>query len=160
MTGGAIRVLLADDHAVVRSGLRLLLEAEDGLEVVAEAGDTDGALRAVLGHKPDVLVLDLNMPGMHGIEATAAIVAASPATAVLVLTMYDGRTNLSQQVVSEVQSHFPKEIFQTIIPRNVRLSEAPSYGQTILSYAPASAGALAYQALAAEFMQRMEGHQT
>ena len=75
----------------------------------------------------------------------------------VVLTMYDGRTNLSQQVVSEVQSHFPNEIFQTIIPRNVRLSEAPSYGQTILSYAPASAGALAYQALAGEFMQRMEG---
>ncbi len=75
----------------------------------------------------------------------------------VVLTMYDGRTNLSQQVVAEVQAHFPHEIFQTIIPRNVRLSEAPSFGQTILSYAPASAGALAYQALADEFMQRMEG---
>ena len=75
----------------------------------------------------------------------------------VVLTMYDGRTNLSQQVVAEVQAHFPNEIFQTIIPRNVRLSEAPSYGQTIVSYAPASAGALAYAALAAEFLQRMEG---
>ncbi|MBX3049841.1 MAG: ParA family protein [Caldilineaceae bacterium] len=74
----------------------------------------------------------------------------------VVLTMYDGRTNLSQQVVAEVQAHFPNEIFQTIVPRNVRLSEAPSYGQTILSYAPASAGALAYEALAAEFLQRME----
>jgi chromosome partitioning protein len=77
----------------------------------------------------------------------------------VVLTMYDGRTNLSQQVVAEVQAHFPNEIFQTIIPRNVRLSEAPSYGQTILSYAPASAGALAYGALASEFLQRMEGQQ-
>ena len=55
-----------------------------------------------------------------------------------------------------LQAHFPNEIFQTIIPRNVRLSEAPSFGQTILSYAPASAGAMAYGALAAEFMQRME----
>ena len=75
----------------------------------------------------------------------------------VVLTMYDARTNLSQQVVAEVQAHFPNEIFQTIIPRNVRLSEAPSYGQTIVSYAPSSAGALAYAALAAEFLQRMEG---
>ena len=58
-----IKIVLADDHAVVRSALRLLLDAEDGLEVVAEAGDIDGALRYVRGHKPDVLVLDLNMPG-------------------------------------------------------------------------------------------------
>jgi len=74
----------------------------------------------------------------------------------VVLTMYDSRTNLGQQVVEEVQSYFPNEVFQTIIPRNVRLSEAPSYGQTILSYAPNSAGALAYQALAKEFIMRAE----
>ena len=74
----------------------------------------------------------------------------------VVLTMYDSRTNLGQQVVEEVQSYFPNEVFQTIIPRNIRLSEAPSYGQTILSYAPNSAGALAYQALAQEFMARAE----
>lgn len=75
----------------------------------------------------------------------------------VVLTMYDSRTNLGQQVVEEVRSYFPKEVFQTIIPRNIRLSEAPSYGQTILSYAPASPGALAYQALAKEFLARIEG---
>jgi chromosome partitioning protein len=75
----------------------------------------------------------------------------------VLLTMYDGRTNLGQQVVQEVQNYFPDKVFQTIIPRNVRLSEAPSYGQTILSYAPNSAGALAYQALAAEFIKRTEG---
>ncbi len=72
------------------------------------------------------------------------------------LTMYDGRTNLGQQVVSEVRAYFPQETFRTIIPRNIRLSEAPSYGQTILGYAPSSAGALAYQALAAEFLERLE----
>ncbi len=75
----------------------------------------------------------------------------------LVLTMYDSRTNLGQQVVQEVRQHFPREVFRTVIPRNIRLSEAPSYGQTIAQYAPSSAGALAYQALAAEFLQRMEG---
>lgn len=75
----------------------------------------------------------------------------------VVLTMFDSRTNLGQQVVQEVRNHFPKEVFKTIIPRNIRLSEAPSYGQTILSYAPGSAGALAYQALTGEFIQRVEG---
>lgn len=74
----------------------------------------------------------------------------------VLLTMYDGRTNLGQQVVKEVQNYFPEKVFQTIIPRSVRLSEAPSYGQTILSYAPSSAGAVAYQALAAEFIAREE----
>src|SRR3954464_4545539 len=59
----SIRIVLADDHAVVRSGLKLLLEGEDELEVVAIAGNADDALRYVLGHKPDVLILDLNMPG-------------------------------------------------------------------------------------------------
>jgi chromosome partitioning protein len=77
----------------------------------------------------------------------------------VLLTMYDSRTNLGQQVVSDVRQFFPRETFNTIIPRNVRLSEAPSHGQTILSYAPLSAGALAYQALAQEFLARMEGTQ-
>ena len=58
-----ITIVLADDHAVVRSGLRMVLEREGGFEVVSEAGDADAALRTVLGHKPTVLVLDLNMPG-------------------------------------------------------------------------------------------------
>ncbi|MCB0063070.1 MAG: ParA family protein [Caldilineaceae bacterium] len=75
----------------------------------------------------------------------------------VLLTMYDGRTNLGQQVVQEVQNYFPDKVFRTIIPRSVRLSEAPSYGQTILSYAPSSTGALAYQALAQEFLEREEG---
>lgn len=74
----------------------------------------------------------------------------------VLLTMYDGRTNLGQQVVEEVRTYFPDQVFQTIIPRNVRLSEAPSYGQSILSYAPNSPGALAYQSLAKEFMAREE----
>jgi chromosome partitioning protein len=70
----------------------------------------------------------------------------------LLLTMYDVRTRLSQQVVDEVREHFPGRVFQTIIPRNVRLSEAPSYGEPILTYAPASAGGVAYRSLAQEFL--------
>lgn len=72
----------------------------------------------------------------------------------MVLTMFDARTNLAEQVVREVRTHFPQQTFRTVIPRSVRLSEAPSYGQTILAYAPDSAGALAYRALAAELLAR------
>lgn len=72
----------------------------------------------------------------------------------VLLTMFDGRTNLNRQVVNEVRDYFPQEMFQTVVPRTVRLSEAPSYGQTILGYAPHSTGALAYSALATEFMRR------
>jgi chromosome partitioning protein len=73
----------------------------------------------------------------------------------VVLTMYDGRTNLSKQVVEEVRRYFPAYVFKTIIPRTVRLSEAPSYGETILDYAPGSVGAISYQALAQELIERV-----
>ncbi|MCA9976314.1 MAG: AAA family ATPase [Chloroflexota bacterium] len=71
----------------------------------------------------------------------------------LIMTMYDGRTNLSRQVVEEVRSYFPGKVFRTIVPRNVRLSEAPSYGQPINVYAPKSPGAIAYQILTAELLK-------
>lgn len=73
----------------------------------------------------------------------------------LVMTMYDARTNLARQVVEEVKRHFPDKIFRTIIPRSVRLSEAPSYGEPISIYAPRSAGGLAYEALTREIMERI-----
>jgi chromosome partitioning protein len=70
----------------------------------------------------------------------------------VVLTMYDGRTNLAQDVVSEVRRYFPDKVFDTIIPRSVRLAEAPSYGQPISIYAPYSSGAEAYAELAREIL--------
>jgi two-component system response regulator NreC len=84
-----ITIVLADDHLVVRSGLRMLLEAEPDMEVLAEAGDVDAAKRYTLGHKPTVLVLDLKMPGGSSLESIPKIVLASPDTAVVVLTMQD-----------------------------------------------------------------------
>jgi chromosome partitioning protein len=72
----------------------------------------------------------------------------------VVLTMFDPRTRLAGEIVREVRSHFPVEAFQTIISRNIRLSEAPSYGQAILDYDPTSPGAMAYRALAEEVMAR------
>ncbi|HLJ66802.1 MAG TPA: AAA family ATPase [Chloroflexota bacterium] len=72
----------------------------------------------------------------------------------LLMTMYDGRTMLSHQVAGEVRRHYPRLTFETVIPRNVRLGEAPSFGQPILRYDPASRGAQAYQALAREVVAR------
>ncbi len=72
----------------------------------------------------------------------------------IIMTMYDSRTNLSAQVVSEVRLHFPEQLFSTLVPRSVRLSEAPSYGMSILEYDPNSRGALAYAALAEELVAR------
>lgn len=72
----------------------------------------------------------------------------------ILLTMYDSRTNLANQVAQDVREHFPKEVLRTMIPRNVRISEAPSYGQSVVSYDPHSAGALAYLEAAAEIARR------
>ena len=72
----------------------------------------------------------------------------------IVMTMFDGRTNLSEQVVAEVRQHFGERVYETVIPRSVRLSEAPSFGKSILEYAPSGAAAQAYRALAREFIQR------
>ena len=73
----------------------------------------------------------------------------------VVMTMYDGRTNLATEVVDEVKQHFPDEVFKTIIPRNVRLGEAPSFGEDILAYAPNSTGCKAYHSLTEEFLSRV-----
>jgi chromosome partitioning protein len=72
----------------------------------------------------------------------------------VLLTMYDTRTRLSQEVADEVRRHFPKQVFRTMIPRNVRLGEAPSFGETILTYSPNSAGAMAYASLTDELLAR------
>jgi chromosome partitioning protein len=75
----------------------------------------------------------------------------------IVMTMYDMRTNLSQQVVQEVITHFGERVFETLIPRNVRLGEAPSFGKPIILYNPYSSGAAAYRRLAQEFLDRRTG---
>jgi chromosome partitioning protein len=72
----------------------------------------------------------------------------------IVFTMFDGRTNLSIQVVDEVKRHFRKEVYRTIIPRNIRLSEAPSHGKPIMLYDPRSRGAEVYAELAREVLKR------
>jgi two-component system, NarL family, response regulator NreC len=82
-----IRIVIADDHTVMRRGLRMLLEAESGLHVLSEAGNIQAVLRDVRTHRPDVLVLDLNMPGGSSVDAIGRLTRFSPGTAVVVLTM-------------------------------------------------------------------------
>lgn len=84
-----IRILLADDHAVVRQGTRELLTREADLEVVAEAGDGEEAVRLARAHAPDVVIMDIAMPKLNGIEATRQIKAANPRISVLALSAYD-----------------------------------------------------------------------
>jgi two-component system response regulator NreC len=81
------RVVLADDHAVVRKGLRLLIDAEPGLQVLAEAGTVPDAVMKTRAHRPDVLILDLNMPGGSSLEAIPQLREEAPTTAIVVLTM-------------------------------------------------------------------------
>jgi chromosome partitioning protein len=98
----------------------------------------------------------LALEGLGQLLSTLELVRAhlNPRLAIrgLVLTMYDGRARLSQQVAAEVRSHFPGQVFETVIPRSVRLSEAPSYGEPVNLYAPHSPGAVAYAALADELL--------
>ena len=89
MSYTAIRVVIVDDHELVRAGLRGVLDSDPAIEVVAEASDGVQALAAVRVHLPDVVVMDLQMPGMGGVEATRRITTEHPDVAVLVLTMYD-----------------------------------------------------------------------
>src|SRR5436309_4165255 len=84
-----IRIVLADDHQVVRRGLEMLLNSEPDFEVVADAGDVDNARRYVRGHHPQVLVVDLNMPGGSVLEAIPSLRQEAPATQIVVLTMQE-----------------------------------------------------------------------
>jgi DNA-binding NarL/FixJ family response regulator len=91
------RILIADDHEVVRKGLRSLLESEPGLEVVGEASNGREAVEKAIASKPDVVVLDIGMPELNGLEATRRIVKATPRTEVLILTVYE-----TEEVIREV----------------------------------------------------------
>jgi two-component system response regulator NreC len=89
-----VRILLVDDHAVLRAGLRALLEAEPGFQVVGEAGTGEEGVRLAAGARPDVVVMDLSMPGMGGLEAVRQIAALDQGTRVLVLTMHGEEEHL------------------------------------------------------------------
>ncbi|MDX1519744.1 MAG: response regulator transcription factor, partial [Gammaproteobacteria bacterium] len=88
-SGKKIRVLLADDHAVVRAGYQMLLKKSEDIEVVAEAETGELAVRAYTDHQPDVVVIDLTMPGMGGLEAIRRIIARDSGANILVFSMHE-----------------------------------------------------------------------
>jgi len=92
----AIRILIADDHAIVRSGLRVLLESMPDIEVAGEAGTGQETIDQVASLQPDVLLLDIAMPGMNGLEAARQIREQAPQVRIIVLTMYDDEAYLRQ----------------------------------------------------------------
>jgi two-component system response regulator NreC len=117
-----IRIVLADDHTVVRTALRLLLEAEEGLEVVAEAGDTEDTTRYVRAHKPDVLILDLNMPGGPSLSVVPELLEASPETAIVVLTMQPEPSFARQAMQLGVQGYVLKDAVDEQLVTAVRVA--------------------------------------
>lgn len=121
---GATTIVLADDHTVVRSALRMLLEAESDFEVVAEAGDAETAVRYVRGHKPTVLILDLNMPGRSSLEAIPDIKEASPATEIVVLTMQNEPAFARKALQAGVRGYVLKEAADGELVQAVRSAAA------------------------------------
>lgn len=122
--GKTTTIVLADDHTVVRNALRMLLDAEPGFEVVAEAGDADTAVRYVRGHKPSVLLLDLNMPGRASLDALPDIKEASPATEIVVLTMQAEPAFARRALQAGVRGYVLKEAADAELVQAVRSAAA------------------------------------
>jgi two-component system response regulator NreC len=127
---GSIRIVLADDHAVVRRGLELLLGAEEGFEVVASVGDVEAAVRSTRGYKPDVLVLDLNMPGGSSLDAIPRILEGSRQTRIVVLTMQDEPAFARQALGAGAKAYVLKEAADDELVTAVRRAAA---GETYLN---------------------------
>jgi DNA-binding NarL/FixJ family response regulator len=125
-----VRVLLADDHPVVRAGLHGMLSAEPDLEVVAEAGSGDEAVVLAARHRPDVVLMDLRMPGTDGATATARIAAELPEVKVLVLTTYDTDSDIVRAVEAGAAGYLLKDTPREQLADAVR---AAARGETVLA---------------------------
>ncbi len=109
----AIRILLADDHTVMRAGLRLLLERHPGFEVAGEAANGREAVELTAALHPDILVIDVGMPILNGIEAVAQISAAHPRTASIVLSMHSDEAYLLRALQSGARGYLVKDTAET-----------------------------------------------
>jgi two-component system response regulator NreC len=103
-----IRLLLVDDHAVVRSGLRMLLESETDVEIIGEAGNADEALRATEKLNPDVLIMDIGLPDRSGIDAAREVKRQSPETAIVALTIHEDREYFFRMLEAGASGYVPK----------------------------------------------------
>jgi DNA-binding NarL/FixJ family response regulator len=132
---GNLRVLIVDDHPVVRAGLTGMLAAEADLEVVAEAADGAEAVRLALELAPDVVLMDLRMTGVDGVEATARLTAEAPAIKVLILTTYDTDADIVRAVEAGATGYLLKDTPRADLAEAVRLA---ARGETVLAPAVAA----------------------
>lgn len=141
-----IRLLLVDDHAVVRSGLRMLLQAQPDMRIVGEAESGTEAIHQVRLHRPDVVLMDIQMPDMNGIEATKEIKKMSASTAVLALTMHEDDQYFFEMLRAGASGYVPKRAAPDELVSAIR---TVSQGQVFL-----------YPSLAARLVQSYLGHPT
>jgi DNA-binding NarL/FixJ family response regulator len=134
---GTIRVLLADDHPVVREGLRGMLAAEPGIDVIGEAASGDEAVAVTRAVRPDVILMDLRMPGGDGVSAITRIRADLPDARIVVLTTYDTDADILRAVEAGATGYLLKDTPRAELAQAVR---AAARGETVL--APAVAGRL------------------
>lgn len=127
-----ITVVMIDDHALMRDGLREILETHDDITVVAEAGDSDGAITAVEKHKPHVVLLDVEIPGADVSETVQRIKIVSPATEVIILSMYDGPHLLQRLLGLGIRGYLLKSVTSAELVAAVRHARVDD-GQVSLS---------------------------
>jgi len=126
----SIRILLADDHTVVREGMRALLERQPDMAVVAEAADGRESVQLAEEHSPDVVVMDVAMPGMNGIEATRRILASCPRTSVVILSMHQDESYVLRSLKAGAKGYLLKDSPQADVIAAIR---AVSQGRSFLS---------------------------
>jgi two-component system NarL family response regulator len=126
---GQIRLMLVDDHPAFRKGMAALLESEPGLKVVAQAGNGPDAIALFRQHRPDVVLMDLRLPGMSGVEATIAIRKDFPAARIIVLTTFDADEDIYRAIQSGAQSYLLKDTPDEELAATIRAVHA---GQTRL----------------------------
>ncbi len=130
MTTSALRVLLAEDHGLVRAGIRSLLKDIPGVEVVAEAGDGREALEKARSHPPDLVLMDIAMPGLNGLEAAARLSKECPHVHVILLSMYDNEEYVLRALRAGVSGYLLKDAATAELELAIR---AVARGETYLS---------------------------
>lgn len=133
-----IRLLLVDDHAVLRTGLRMFFNSQEDMEAVGEAVSAEDAFEKLLSLKPDIVLLDISLPGISGVEAIARIKELAPNVRVLMLTMHEGEEYLQQALQAGAQGYVVKKAADTELLEAVRavakndIFVHPSMAQTLI----------------------------
>jgi DNA-binding NarL/FixJ family response regulator len=117
-----VRVLIADDHPLTRDGIRSALASDDGLEVVAEATNGEEAVKLAELHQPDVILMDMRMPGLGGIQATREITRTNPGTRVIILTVEDAQARVGDAIQAGAAGYLLKDVDAPALARAVRLA--------------------------------------